>query len=148
MEEVTSINIAGLIAVLGTLAVATVVGLLMKSRAGRIRAVGAVGGAGWTLARYPPGDGDRVLLLQISSPVCTPCRQTAALLTGLVERTPAIVHVEVDVADRPEVATALGIMRTPTVVAFDRAGTELLRISGVPRLPDLESALAPTLAAA
>jgi len=36
-------------------------------------------------------------------------------------------------------------MSTPTVVAFDRSGTELLRVSGVPRLTDLEAALAPAL---
>jgi hypothetical protein len=36
-------------------------------------------------------------------------------------------------------------MRTPTVVAFDRAGTELLRVSGVPRVIDLEAALEPVL---
>jgi hypothetical protein len=31
-------------------------------------------------------------------------------------------------------------------VAFDRSGTELLRVSGVPRVRELASALAPALA--
>ena len=34
-------------------------------------------------------------------------------------------------------------MRTPTVVAFDRAGAELVRVSGVPRVRELEDALLP-----
>lgn len=143
----TSISTTGLLAVLGTLAVATVAGLALKARAGRIRGAAPTTAAGWTLAQHPPADGDRVLLLQLSSAVCTPCRQTATLLTDLAGRTPALVHVEVDVAHRPEVATDLGIMRTPTVVAFDRSGAELLRVSGVPRLPELERALEPALAA-
>jgi hypothetical protein len=55
------------------------------------------------------------------------------------------VHREVDVADRPEVARELSVMRTPTVVAFDRDGAELLRVSGVPRLPELDAGIAPAL---
>jgi thiol-disulfide isomerase/thioredoxin len=77
--------------------------------------------------------------------VCAPCRQTATLLDELSTTTPGLVHVEVDVSDRPEVAAELGIMRTPTTVAFDRSGTELLRVSGVPRRPDLVDAITPSL---
>lgn len=140
-------NTVGLLVVVGVLVVATAVGFVVRARSGRVRVSGAAPGSvpGWALAAREPGSDDRVLLLQVSSPVCTPCRQTASLLGDLVGTTPGLVHVEVDVAHRPEVATELGIMRTPTVVAFDRAGTELLRVSGVPRRPDLERALAPAL---
>ncbi len=127
-----------------TLGLATVIGLVLRSRNGRLRAGGG-GAGGWALAGQPVRDGDRVLLLQISSPVCSPCRQTAALLADLAARTPGIVHREIDAADNPAPARELGIMRTPTVVAFDRSGTELLRISGVPRISDLEAALTPGL---
>jgi hypothetical protein len=37
------------------------------------------------------------------------------------------------------------VLRTPTTVAFDRAGGELLRVAGVPRVTELASALAPAL---
>lgn len=127
-----------------TLLLAIAVGVALRSRSGRLRAGGAAS-SGWALAGRVAGAGDRVLLLQISSPVCSPCRQTAALLTELAARTPGVVHREVDVAEDPEPARKLSVMRTPTVVAFDRSGTELLRVSGVPRLPDLEAALAPEL---
>ncbi|MGI5127009.1 thioredoxin family protein [Pseudonocardia sp. CA-107938] len=121
-------------------AVTVVVALLLRARDGRVRAGGGHTG-GWALAERPPAAPDRVLLLQLSSPVCTPCRQTAAVLDELTGRTPGLVHVELDVADRPDVARELGVMRTPTVVAFDRGGAELLRVSGVPRSTDLLSGL-------
>lgn len=125
----------------GTLVLATVLGLVLRARDGRPR-TGRAGTGGWALAERAPRPADRVLLVQLSSPVCAPCRRTAALLADLTARTPAIVHREIDVAERPDVARRLDVMRTPTVVAFDRHGAELLRVSGVPRLTELESALA------
>lgn len=136
----------GALVLLATLAVATAVGLAWRWRSGRVRGGGAARD-GWRLAGRRPADRDRVLLLQVSSPVCAPCRQAAAVLSELSTRVPGIVHVEVDLAERPEVATDLDVLRTPTVVAFDRTGAELLRVSGVPRTAELESALAPALGA-
>ncbi|WP_308280030.1 thioredoxin family protein [Pseudonocardia oceani] len=136
------------------LAIATAVGLVLRRRDGRVRTTGDRGGAtasadaatgGWALAGTAPSDGDRVLLLQLSSPVCTPCRRTAELIDDLRARQPGVAHTEVDVAERPEVARALGVLRTPTVVAFDRSGAEFVRVSGLPRAAELEAALAPVL---
>lgn len=128
----------------GTLVVATVIGLVLRARDGRLR-TGRGASGGWALAGCPPAADDRVLLLQLSSPVCTPCRQTAGVLTDLTARTPGVVHREIDVAEHPDVARELNVLRTPTVVAFDRAGTELVRVSGVPRTAELEAVLAPEL---
>jgi thiol-disulfide isomerase/thioredoxin len=135
----------GLAVLVAVLVLATGVGLLLSARAGRLRSGGTAEG-GWELAGHTPSVDERVLLLQLSSPVCTPCRQAAAVLDKLVADTPGLVHAELDVAEHPDVARTLGVMRTPTVVAFDRAGVELLRVSGVPRTPELASALAPALA--
>ena len=137
------VNGVGFAVLVGTLMLATIVGLALRSRDGRIRAGGATGG--WSLAGSPPGDGERVLLLQLSSPICAPCRQAAGVLSALTDRTRGLVHREIDVAERPEVARELGVLRTPTVVAFGRSGVELLRVSGVPRVGELEAALAPEL---
>lgn len=130
----------GLAVLVGVLAVSTVAGLLVRHRSGRLRTSGSTRG-GWLLAGHDPAADERVLLLQLSSPVCAPCRQAAGVLAELAGRTPGLVHRELDVAERPDAARALGVMRTPTVVAFDRAGTELLRFSGVPRSAELRSAL-------
>lgn len=140
-------SVTGLVVLLAVLALATVGGLLLRRRNGRLRGGGSATG-GWALAGHQPATDERVLLLQLSSPVCTPCRQTAAVLSDLTGRTAGIVHREIDVADQPDVARELGVMRTPTVVAFGRDGAELLRVSGVPKVADLELALAPALARA
>ncbi|WP_285591131.1 thioredoxin family protein [Actinomycetospora sp. NBRC 106378] len=133
-------SVTGLIVVLGVLALASVVGLVLRFRAGRVRTTTRRGAPGWDLAGVTPEAVDRVLLLQLSSPICTPCRQTAAQLTDLAAR-PGIRHVEVDIAERPEIARTLDVMRTPTTVAFARDGRELLRVSGVPRRQELLEAL-------
>lgn len=133
----------GALVLVAALLAATAAGLLLRRRDGRVRHGAASGG--WVLAGATPGADDRVLLLQLSSPVCTPCRRTAELIDDLRARRPGVVHAEVDVAERPDVARALGVLRTPTVVVFDRAGAELLRISGLPRRADLDAALDPVL---
>jgi thiol-disulfide isomerase/thioredoxin len=134
------VSAVGALVVVAVLAVATLVGVVMQRRAGRVRAAATVDTSGWALARLIPEPDDRVLLLQLSSPVCTPCRQTAVQL-GELARRPGLRHVEIDVADEPEVARELHVMRTPTTIAFSRDGRELLRVSGVPRRQDLLDAL-------
>ncbi|GAA4543171.1 thioredoxin family protein [Pseudonocardia xishanensis] len=132
----------GLIVVVAVLVAATVFGLVQRARSGRVRTSGGSSSPnGWVLTGSDPGPADRVLLLQLSSPICAPCRQTAALLDEVAADAPGVRHVEIDVADRPDVARELSVMRTPTTVGFDRTGRELLRISGVPRRAQLLAAL-------
>jgi thiol-disulfide isomerase/thioredoxin len=137
----------GLVVLVAALGVATALGLVLRARTGRVRTTAASGPSpdGWALTGSAPEGGEQVLLLQLSSPVCTPCRQAAGVLGELAAREPGVRHVEIDVADRPDVARALSVMRTPTTVGFDRTGRELLRVSGVPRRADLDAALAPEL---
>lgn len=130
----------GAVVLIGVLVVATALGLVLRRRHGRIR-VRETAAHGWDLAQVSPGPDDRVLLLQLSSPVCTPCARTREQLEALAAERPDLRHVEIDVADRPDVAKALHVLRTPTTVAFDRAGAELLRVGGVPRRAELVAAL-------
>lgn len=134
-------SVAGLVTVGVVLLVVGVLGVLLRRRSGRLRTSSARDVDGWALAGVRPGSVDRVLLLQLSSPVCTPCRATAGVLAGLASGEPGVRHVEVDVADRVDVARALGVLSTPTTVAFDRDGAEILRVSGVPRADELRDAL-------
>jgi len=136
------VQTGGLVVLIVVLALATVAGLVLRNRSGRVRTTTAraAGPGGWELAGIAP-DGRRALLLQLSSPVCTPCRQTARLLGDLAAADPGLAHVEVDVAERIDVARALGVLRTPTTVVFDAAGGEILRVSGVPRTDELTGAL-------
>ncbi len=145
------VSAVGTVVVLAVLVVATAVGLVLRARAGRVRTSGATGPSGepsgWALADLVPEPDDRVLLLQLSSPVCTPCRQTAAQLSELAQLETGLRHVEIDLAADPDAARTLHVMRTPTTIAFARDGRELVRVSGVPRRRELLDALDSELSA-
>jgi thiol-disulfide isomerase/thioredoxin len=134
----------GLWVLLGTLGAGAVTGLVLRAREGRIRDGGR--GDDRPAADLPEPVSQAlegpVTLVQISTTFCAPCRHTRALLTSLAEKTEGLRHVDLDVTDRPGVAKALGVLRTPTTIAFDQRGHELLRVGGVPRGPKLLAALA------
>ncbi|TNC26138.1 TlpA family protein disulfide reductase [Amycolatopsis alkalitolerans] len=130
----------GVWVVLGVLLVGGAAGAVLRTRNGRIRAAKA------TERSLPAPVADAldpaaITLVQISTTFCAPCRHAKAVLKPLAERTAGLRHVELDVTDRPEVAQALGVLRTPTTLAFSPGGSELLRISGVPKGPAVLEAL-------
>lgn len=138
---------SGLWVVLGVLALGLVAGLLLRARDGRIRTRKDTKRALPAPVAQALDPNGRVTLVQISTSFCAPCRHAKAVLTPLAERTEGLSHVELDVTDQPEVAQALGVLRTPTTVAFTPDGEELLRVSGVPKAEELLAALVEHLAA-
>ena len=109
---------AGLITVLGVLAVATVAGLWWRRRDGRVRPVARP---------HPPVDladlgvvaGTPATLLQFSSAFCAPCRATRQVLDEVVKMLPQVRHLEVDAEQHLDAVRALDIRRTPTVLVID-----------------------------
>jgi thiol-disulfide isomerase/thioredoxin len=140
-------GLTGLWIVAGVLVVGVIAGMLLRAGNGRIRATGGERGLPEPVVSALDPD-SAVTLVQISTTFCAPCRQTRALLSSLAEKTEGLRHVDLDVTDRPEVAQALGVLRTPTTLAFTPAGQELLRISGVPSGPAVLDALAGPLSRA
>ncbi|MDT7729121.1 MAG: hypothetical protein QOI21_5697 [Actinomycetota bacterium] len=140
----------GLWIVVGTLALGSVAGFVLRARNGRVRPARPASAAralpGPVADMLDPAVG--VTLVQISTTFCAPCRQAKAVLSSLASGTEGLRHVELDVTDQPEIAQALGILRTPTTVAFAADGRELLRIGGVPKRADVLDALRPHLASA
>lgn len=135
----------GVLVLVGTLVLATVAGLVMKARNGRVRAAAPATSdlpADITALLAPGG----VTLVQLSTTFCAPCRHTRVLLSDLASRTDGLHHTELDLTERPGLAKELAVLRTPTTLAVDRAGTELLRVGGVPKRDELLAALQPHLA--
>ncbi|GAB3485771.1 TlpA family protein disulfide reductase [Amycolatopsis cihanbeyliensis] len=135
----------GLWVAIGTLLLGLAAGAALHARNGRV-----------TAARQPErelpgpvaealGAEDPVTLVQLSTTFCAPCRHARAVLSTLAERTEGLRHVDLDITQRPEVAQRLGVWRTPTTLALDPGGRELMRVHGVPRSADLLTALRPHL---
>lgn len=134
----------GALVLLGTLVLASVAGLVLRARNGRVRTTGA--------AVTLPADVREVVhpeapvtLVQLSTTFCAPCRQARTVLSDLASATAGVHHAEVDLTHRPDLARALSVLRTPTTLAVDAGGRELLRVGGVPNRTVLLDALRPHL---
>jgi thiol-disulfide isomerase/thioredoxin len=138
--------LTGALVVLGTLAVATVLGIVLRTRSGRVRATRPTARLPDDVRRALAPDG--VTLVQLSTTFCAPCRHTRVLLADLAARTAGLHHTELDLTGRPDLARELSVLRTPTTLAIDEGGTELLRVGGIPKRETLLEALRPHLATA
>lgn len=139
--------LAAVLLVVGLIAASTVVGLVWKSRTGRV--------ARSSRARaeiVTPGDvgstaafGARATLLQFSTEFCAYCPATRRVLGGLAERTDGVAHVDVDLTHSPELAQRFRVLQTPTTLLLDARGAVRGRIGGAPKVAELEASLAAIL---
>jgi thiol-disulfide isomerase/thioredoxin len=132
----------GALVLVGTLVLATAVGLVMKARNGRVRVAPTSGLPADVQALVAPAG---VTLVQLSTTFCAPCRQARVLLSDLAARTDGLHHTELDLTERPDLAKELSVLRTPTTLAVDGRGAEILRVGGVPKRDELLAALMPHL---
>ncbi|HEX8868259.1 MAG TPA: thioredoxin family protein [Lentzea sp.] len=132
----------GVWALLGALAVAGAIGVLLKVREGRISRRDASADLPAPVRDLlAPG----VTLVQLSTTFCAPCRHAKVILSDLASRVDGLTHAELDVTNLPDVAASLGVMRTPTTLALTAEGVEVLRVGGVPKRDTLLAALQPHL---
>jgi hypothetical protein len=132
-------DLAGLVAAVAVLAVASAFGLWRKRTDGAVREVGAGAGAfGDRLSRSDIGiDLDaRATLVQFSSKVCQYCGPTRRVLTDIADRH-GIAYIDIDAEERLDLARRLSVLRTPTVLVLDPAGRVTHRVSGPPRKAEL-----------
>jgi len=85
--------------------------------------------------------GDRATLVQFSSAFCAPCRATRVLLADIATQVEGVVAVDVDAESQLNLVRRLNIMRTPTVLVLDKAGSVVQRASGLPRRENVIAAL-------
>lgn len=117
---------------------ATALGFLWRSRQGRIRRQDRTEIV--TIDGVELASG--VTLVQFSSEFCAPCRSTARVLGQLADEHADVAHVELDVAERPELAARFGILQTPTTLVLDGDGHVRARIGGAVRREQLSAELA------
>lgn len=135
---------ARLALVLGLLALGIVAGLIWRSRTGRAKNVqsgelinlaeiGALKN-GVPVTQF----GKKVTFLQFSSEFCTACRQTARLYGELEQVHPEILHIEVDITNRVDLANKFNILQTPTTLVLDSHGRVTSRIGGAVKQQTIE----------
>ncbi|MCK6209516.1 thioredoxin family protein [Georgenia sp. EYE_87] len=93
------------------------------------------------LGLAPSGLGERATVVQVSSAFCAPCRAARTVAARVATTAAGVRHVEVDVAGHEDLAAALQIASTPTVLVLDAAGVVRERLEGVPRLAWLRGAV-------
>ena len=143
--------ITGLIAVVALLAASSVLGLALRRRQGKFKALGRT-----TSPQSPAGPGSRdalsaadlgaplgrrATLVQFSTEFCSNCPQARRMLGQVAAEHDGIELVEVDAAARLDLARRLNVLSTPTVLVLGPDGTIVSRASGLPRRSDVLTAL-------
>ncbi len=126
--------IGGLIVLVVVLAAASAVGFGLRARSGRFQgqsstpisdrtdrgdsAAEASRGTALTAADLGASLGQRATLVQFSTDFCTYCGPTRELLAEVAGERPGVAFVEIDAADRMDLARRLRVMSTPTVLVL------------------------------
>ena len=137
----------GLIALAAALLAATVVGLVLRRRAGRFRPAPpgtpekTASTGTLTEADLGAGLGRQATLVQFSTAFCAPCRPTRQILAQVADMVDGVTHVEIDAEDRLDLVRRLRINSTPTILVLDPDGAIVKRATGLPRKADVIAAL-------
>ncbi|MEY4451507.1 MAG: hypothetical protein RLZZ380_628 [Actinomycetota bacterium] len=150
MWRATAPNLEGmpidskLVAVVALLVLATLVGLIWKSTTGRakrikggvqidLKEIGATKN-GLPVTKF----GEHTTFLQFSSETCSTCKQTSKLFEQLEKTSHGVLHIEVDLTHRLDLADKFGILQTPTTLVLDSKGIVKSRIGGAPKPSTIE----------
>ncbi|SDN81508.1 Thioredoxin [Cryobacterium flavum] len=125
---------------LALLAATTVLGLVWRARQGRVaRVAGDVITPADVAATAPFGPA--ATLLQFSTEMCARCPGTRRLLGDVAAERPGVVHVDVDLTHRADLANRYSILQTPTTLILDATGRVRARVGGAPNRAAINSTL-------
>jgi hypothetical protein len=123
-------DFTALIAITALIMSSTAIGLVIRSRTGRVVTSTASHQAADARLIVPGAD---VTLLQLSSPVCSACGTMRRVAEELVADVPGLARRELDVTQHPDLASTHNVLSTPTTLLVDSAGLVRGRIVGAAR---------------
>ena len=77
-------------------------------------------------------------LLQFSTELCSRCPGVHRTLSAVADARDGVVHLDIDVTHRPDIAKHFHILQTPTTLVLDGDGVVQTRFGGVPNREVLE----------
>ncbi len=86
--------------------------------------------------------GQSATLLQFSTEYCGQCPSVRRSLSQIENRSGGVLHAEVDLTDRLDLAAKFNISQTPTVFILNPKGEVTFRVSGVPKAGLIQQELA------
>ncbi|TFD23722.1 thioredoxin family protein [Cryobacterium sp. TMS1-13-1] len=125
---------------LALLAGTTVLGLFWRARQGRVTQISGQIIRQTDVAAATPF-GAAATLLQFSTELCARCPGTRRLLGAVADSRPGVVHVDVDLTHRADLANRYSILQTPTTLILDGAGRVRARVGGAPNRAAIAAAL-------
>ena len=76
--------------------------------------------------------GERATLLQFSTEMCSRCPGVHRTLGAIAEEREGVLHLDVDLTHRPDIAKHFHVLQTPTTLILDRDGVIQTRFGGTP----------------
>lgn len=76
--------------------------------------------------------GENATLLQFSTELCARCPGVHRTLGSIAGAHPGVLHLDVDLTHRPDIAKHFQVLQTPTTLILDRRGVVRTRFGGTP----------------
>lgn len=93
------------------------------------------------------GLGEVATLLQFSTEMCARCPGVHRTLSSVADARPGVMHLDIDLTNRPDIAKHFHVLQTPTTLVLDRAGAVQARFGGAPSRDVVEVELARVIGA-
>ncbi|MFT4052399.1 MAG: thioredoxin family protein [Microbacterium sp.] len=82
--------------------------------------------------------GERATLLQFSTEMCGRCPGVHRTLGAIADEREGVLHLDVDLTHRPDIAKHFHVLQTPTTLILDRDGVIQTRFGGTPSRTAIE----------
>lgn len=82
--------------------------------------------------------GEVATLLQFSTETCARCPGVHRTLSAIAGSREGVLHLDVDLSHRPDIAKHFHVLQTPTTLVLDRDGVIRTRFGGAPSRDVLE----------